>query len=46
MPQYKYKLEKKIIINARSEEEAQEKLGKYFFISFHNKKITLPSIKR
>ena len=31
MAQYKYKLEKKIIINARSEEEAQEKLGNYFF---------------
>ena len=36
MAQYKYKLEKKIIINARSEEEAQEKLGYYFFnVSFN-----------
>ena len=36
MAQYKYKLEKKIIINARSEEEAQEKLGNYFFnVSFN-----------
>ena len=35
MAQYKYKLEKKIIINARSEEAAHEKLGDYFFnVSF------------